>query len=177
MTRRRALILVAAILLGIAALFFLRRSRPPETTVARSSGPVPAALPPGKLPPSASAPVVAAGSGDAPSPIADALNIPGGTIRRDLEIVSEVFVAWQSNFPTTGNPVGENAEITAALLGANPLKFAFIRPGHRALNGAGELCDRWGTPFRFHQLSGLQMEIRSAGPDKKFATADDASWP
>jgi hypothetical protein len=38
------------------------------------------------------------------------------------------------------------------------------------------LCDRWGTPLRFHQLSGERMEIRSAGPDRKFGTPDDALW-
>ena len=53
------------------------------------------------------------------SPIAAALNAPSGTIRRDLEILNEVFGAWQTNFPHEGNPVGENAEITAALIGQN----------------------------------------------------------
>src|SRR5687768_6133869 len=109
-------------------------------------------------------------------PIAAALNAPGSTIGRDLEIVSQLFEAWQSNFPREGNPVGENAEITAALMGENRLEFALIPRGHRAINENGELMDRWGTPFRLHQLSGSQMEIRSAGPDRKFATADDAVW-
>lgn len=120
---------------------------------------------------------VAAGAGDAPSDIAAELNAATSNIRRDLEVASELFVAWQSNFPREGNPVGENAEITAALTGANPLEFAFVPRRHRAINPRGELCDRWGTPFRFHQVSGTLMEIRSAGPDRKFATADDAQWP
>lgn len=107
------------------------------------------------------------------SPIADQLNAPDGTIRRDLEILNEVFAAWQTNFPQEGNPVGENAEITAALTGKNKFQFAFIAPGHRALNAQGELCDRWGTPFFFHAMSGTRMEIRSAGPDKKLYTTDD----
>ncbi len=114
------------------------------------------------------------------SPIADGLGAPGGDIRHDLEILNAVFVAWQTNFPRDGNPVGENDEITAALAGDNRLHFAFVSPKHPAINARGELCDRWGTPFRFHQLSGTQMEIRSAGPDRKFGTADDvefAPWP
>jgi hypothetical protein len=113
---------------------------------------------------------------EADFPIAAPLNIPGSTIARDLEVVSQIFESWQSNFPREGNPVGENAEITAALMGDNRLGFALIPKGHRALNERGELCDRWGTPFRFHQLSGTKMEIRSAGPDRKFATDDDAIW-
>jgi len=35
------------------------------------------------------------------------------------------------------------------------------------------LVDAWGTPFFFHQLSGHEMEIHSAGPDKIMWTADD----
>ena len=107
------------------------------------------------------------------SPIADQLNSPATTIRRDLELLNDVFGAWQTNFPHDGNPVGENTEITAAFAGKNPLHFAFIAPNHPAINARGELCDRWGTPFFFHALSGTRMEIRSAGPDQKLYTADD----
>lgn len=109
-------------------------------------------------------------------PIAAALNAPESNISRDLDTLSQLFDAWRSNFPRDGNPVGENAEITAALAGQNPLGLVLVPRGHRAINAQGELCDRWGTPFRFHQLSGQQMEIRSAGPDRKFATPDDAVW-
>jgi len=69
--------------------------------------------------------------------------------------------------------VGENAEITAVLAGRNRLQLALIPPSHPAINRAGELCDRWGTPFFFHALSGTQMEIRSAGPDRRLWSADD----
>lgn len=108
------------------------------------------------------------------NPLAAELNAPAGTIRRDLAVLNELFTNFQTNFPRTGNPVGENSEITAALTGDNPAHFAFIPKNHPAINASGELCDRWGTPFRFHQLSGQIMEIRSAGPDRKFGTADDA---
>jgi hypothetical protein len=117
-----------------------------------------------------------AASSDVDFPIAAPLNAPNSTIARDLDIVRQIFEAWQSNFPREGNPVGENAEVTAALMGDNRLGLALIPKDHRAVNSRGELCDRWGTPFRFHQLSGTQMEIRSAGPDRKFATEDDAVW-
>jgi len=109
-------------------------------------------------------------------PIVGPLNRPDSTIGRDLETLALVFDSWQSNFPRQGNPVGENADITAALSGDNPLGLVLIPPNHPAINSAGELCDRWGTPFRFHQVSGQIMEVRSAGPDRTFATADDAEW-
>ena len=73
-----------------------------------------------------------------------------------------------------GNPVGTNPEITKALNGDNPKQVKFINEelGLR-INGKGELVDYWGTPFFFHQLSGTEMEIHSAGPDKVMWTADD----
>ena len=107
-------------------------------------------------------------------PIVAPLNAPNSTILRDLSVLEEVFAAWQSNFPRDGNPVGENSEITATLTGNNRLKLALVPKTHPAINDRGELCDRWGTPFRFHQLSGTQMEIQSAGPDRNFNTEDDA---
>jgi hypothetical protein len=72
------------------------------------------------------------------------------------------------------NPVGTNPEITKALNGDNPKQARFIKEelGLR-INGRGELVDYWGTPFFFHQLSGTEMEIHSAGPDKVMWTADD----
>lgn len=148
-------------------------------------GPGGATPAPAETPPAPGVPPVAGGSGtaapprspvqiEADFPIAAPLNAPDSTIARDLDLVRQLFETWRSNFPREGNPIGENAEITAALMGKNRLELALIPPGHRALNERGELCDRWGTPFRFHQISGTQMEVRSAGPDRKFATEDDA---
>jgi hypothetical protein len=73
-----------------------------------------------------------------------------------------------------GNPVGTNPEITAALAGNNPKQINFIQPeaGMR-MNESGELVDAWGTPLFFHQLSGADTEVRSAGPDRKMWTPDD----
>lgn len=101
------------------------------------------------------------------------LNEAGGTIQRDLEIVGAVLEAFRTNFPTVGNPTGENNEITAALAGRNRLGVRFIPRGHSAVNPRGELTDRWGTPFFFHQLGAHEMEIRSAGPDRRMHTGDD----
>ena len=108
----------------------------------------------------------------APSELAAKLNDPAGDIHADLRLIDEIFTTYRSS--THGeNPVGENNEITAVLTGKNTAGFAFIPKDCSAINSRGELCDRWGTPFFFHQLSGTEMEIRSAGPDKKLWTADD----
>ncbi len=73
-----------------------------------------------------------------------------------------------------GNPVGTNPEITRALAGDNPGRVKFLNPddGMR-VNANGELIDPWGTPYFFHQLSGTDMEIHSAGPDRIMWTSDD----
>jgi hypothetical protein len=112
-----------------------------------------------------------------PPSLAAALNSPTTTIHDDVNLLSAIFEQWQANFATQGNPVGTNAEITAALTGANDLKLDLIPRDHPAINAAEELCDRWGTPFRFHQISGTEMQVISAGPDRRFATEDDAVAP
>ena len=73
-----------------------------------------------------------------------------------------------------GNPVGTNPEITAALAGHNPKGINFLRddPG-MTVNANGELIDPWGTPYFFHQISGSDMELHSAGPDRIMWTPDD----
>jgi len=70
------------------------------------------------------------------------------------------------------NPIGSNAEIVQALAGDN-LKHAKILPDELPRNSSGELVDRWGTPYFFHQLSRNSMEIRSAGSDRRMWTSDD----
>jgi hypothetical protein len=73
-----------------------------------------------------------------------------------------------------GNPVGTNPEFAKQLGGDNPRHINFISAdsGMR-LNGDGELVDPWGTPYFFHQLSGSDTEVRSAGPDRVMYTSDD----
>ena len=86
-------------------------------------------------------------------------------IRRAVRQYGEMF---------GGNPVGTNPEITSQLSGDNPRHINFINPQPGARKNAnGELLDAWGTPYFFHQISGSEMEIHSAGPDKIMWTSDD----
>jgi len=89
-----------------------------------------------------------------------------------LENMRTVFRHYSQRFG--GNPVGSNREITTALGGQNPQQTNFINPDDGArVNGRGELVDYWETPYFFHQLSRTEMEIRSAGPDRRMWTSDD----
>ncbi len=197
MVTRRVLILLVAVALGVALAWQWTRTthpaliRPRASSAAISSRGLPSAGVDGASSPTAAAAKLRAGGeyiaggpgrtgpGGAAAVVedritlADGLNAPGGTVQQDLRIIETVLDAWRSNFPHDGNPVGENVEITAALLGKNKLQLALIAPDNPAINSRGELCDRWGTPILFHQISGEQMELRSAGPDRKFGTADD----
>ena len=71
------------------------------------------------------------------------------------------------------NPIGNNSEITRALLGDNLKQVKIPIPAGSSVNGEGELCDHWGTPYFFHQLSAKAMEVRSAGPDRTLWSDDD----
>ncbi len=88
-----------------------------------------------------------------------------------LEALRMVFRNYGQRFK--GNPVGNNQEITAALAGDNPGGVQFLDPERDHINDRGELVDGWGTPYFFHQLSGTEMEIHCAGPDRERGTSDD----
>ncbi len=173
MTRRRAL-LGAALAVAIVVLWWWARTAARPTTDG--------ALPPARdsrdsAPAAVNAPRPATtpappGAGDE-SRLADELNAPAGTIEQDLRVVLGLLEAFRTNFPREGNPIGSNAEITAALQGRNPTRVAFVPRGHAAVNRDGELCDRWGSPFFFHAESARRMEVRSAGPDRRLWTEDD----
>jgi hypothetical protein len=165
MTIRRA---IAAALAGLGMLLVIRFFRPGfENSTAEAAKPLRQIT--------ATAGAVRPAAAER-STLADALNSPAADIRADLRLISDVLDTFRTNFSRDGNPVGNNAEITAALTGRNKLRLPLIPPDHPAINRAGELCDRWGMPFFFHAESANKMEIRSAGPDKKMWTDDDVTF-
>ena len=107
----------------------------------------------------------------APPPPVTAESAASPDIRTDLEEVLTALRDFRNNLG--GNPVGTNAEITKTLLGDNLKQIKVPIPTGSRVNARGELCDRWGTPYFFHQLSRDKMEVRSAGPDRQMWTADD----
>jgi hypothetical protein len=111
--------------------------------------------------------------GDAPPPVPPKTATPADR-ENTFRVLENVQFALRDFRSALGeNPVGTNAEITSSLLGSNLKQVKIPLPDGATLNGAGELCDPWGTPFFFHQQSGTKMEIRSAGFDRKLYTADD----
>jgi len=62
----------------------------------------------------------------------------------------------------------------AGLVGIGIGFLLAIRTASRPWHAAGTIfTDPWGTPFRLTPTSKGGIEIRSAGPDKRFDTDDD----
>lgn len=180
----RLLILVLALVfLAVLASVFWHSSSPKIHTAPTVALPLP--TPPGKpaiyIPARATLPgqpAVKAVKIAAPvnpgerSHIADNLNSNSQNAIVDLAIVANLFDEYRLAYGAF--PVGEdNAQILNAISGNNPKKLVFIARNHPALNSSGALLDRWGTPYFFHFQSSQEVEIRSAGPDRDFYTADD----
>lgn len=170
MKRQLPTFLLGVVILALLVWYFLPPSTP-QPNGTRVVLPAPTATPTFPSVPSVTSKIPTSESER--SHLADDLHSPAAPPRRDLQLVSEILSAFRTNFPREGNPVGTNAEITATLTGQNKLHLALIPPDHPAINQAGELVDRYGTPFFFHAESGTKMTIESAGPDKKRHTPDD----
>jgi hypothetical protein len=140
---------------------------PEETTAAETNSVLPGPVAPRPKP------VALAALEEPPAAVeateSTASSLPPATA---LENMRAVFRQYNQRFG--GNPVGSNREITASLAGQNPHQAVFINAddGMR-VNGRGELVDNWDTPYFFHQLSRTEIEIRSAGPDRRMWTSDD----
>jgi hypothetical protein len=70
-------------------------------------------------------------------------------------------------------PLSANEDWADLFRGRNSAREEFLPAHHVALNGRGQLIDRWQTPLFFHALGGGRFEIRSAGPDREMWTEDD----
>lgn len=62
---------------------------------------------------------------------------------------------------------------TLLVVGAILVFFPPISPNPGTINEAGELLDRFDTPYFFHPISSKHIEIRSAGPNQKIGNNDD----
>ena len=182
---KKSFLVVAIILFAaVAVLLFhnLNTPKSPTEPMASPGQPVNPAAPQNN---SAGAPAVlstgAGANATAPNDLASRAASPNPPATNEVQnlppltVLDSARVAMHNYGSTFGeNPVGTNPEITAALMGKNPKQINFITPesGLR-VNENGEMLDAWGTPFFFHQLSGREMEIRSAGEDRKMWTFDD----
>ena len=158
------------LILGVVSLvasFFLGRPDQPKQAPPPPPLPVEPARPP--TPPPRAAPTVTLPVSEAAATLNAADTLPAD----DLSTLDLLFAEFRKTYG--GNPVGENEEITAALLGKNPKHLAYLPASGPFLDGSGKLIDRWGTPYVFHSLTASRTEIRSAGPDRELWTGDDVT--
>ena len=80
----------------------------------------------------------------------------------------------ESTAPDQRHALGTNEEITRALSDPSQMGGGTIPLNHPAIID-GQLVDRWGSPWFFHQKSANVIEVRSAGPDHKLFTNDDVA--
>lgn len=112
------------------------------------------------------------------SPMAWRLGAAGSDTREDLRIIHSLLFQLRSNVrELASQPMGTNAEFTAALTGDNRLGLIAIYRDHPSINASGELTDRWGTAIFFHAESSVNTRLRSAGPDRVMWTDDDIVYP
>lgn len=169
----------ARLLTGVAivacGLFVVWNTRAKRQANAVPSPVISIAATPAPIPPSPATPPPLPPAPDAPPPPAPAPPAPLDS--SPAEIMADIdnlqLVVRDFRVALGGNPIGNNAEIVKQLMGDNLKQVKLTLPPGTSLNGEGELCDRWGTPLFFHQVSREQMEIRSAGPDRKMWTPDD----
>lgn len=120
----------------------------------------------------ASAPPMATGE-PAYSPLADALHAERFDAAHDVAVLRDLIGQFTTSLRLAERPpLGDNADIAAALTGRNRRRIVFIPTMHPALRG-GLLVDRLGTPYHFHARSADAIDVRSAGPDRTLFTADD----
>lgn len=166
MTRRNQIFLLLGIVSLVASFYF---GRPDQGKRPQTPPPVPAqpARPDAPAPPAP--PIIRLPV----SETAATLNASDTLPADDLSTLDLLFTEFRKNHG--GNPVGENEEITAALLGGNPRHLAYLPASGSFLDREGRLIDRWGTPYVFHSLTSVRTEIRSAGPDRELWTTDDVT--
>lgn len=99
-------------------------------------------------------------------------NIERGRSKISNDLVQFKVAVSQYRKLTGENLNGNNVAIAKALLGENPKKQVFIDWPKKQLSQVGELLDPWGTAYEMRVTEDV-LEIRSAGPDLLFGTADD----
>jgi hypothetical protein len=100
-----------------------------------------------------------------------------GSPQEDRDALADLVTNYLQALPDSRRPpLGTNDEITRALTDRDALGEAALPASHPGIVN-GQLVDRWGNPWHFHQLSADLIEIRGAGPDGRLFTTDDIAPP
>jgi hypothetical protein len=169
---RPIIYVVAGGLLGLTGAQVWKAVHRPD---AASAGSAALAMATNQAPPTDFVPAIDPAMLEPQSPAPETPLLPTAAPRKQVltDIDNVQFTLRDFRTRLGGNPTGTNAEIMKTMMGDNIVQARFGPAEGQRLNDNGELTDRWGTPYFFHQLSKNEMEIRSAGPDHSMWTADD----
>ena len=107
-------------------------------------------------------------------PLVMELNDPSGAAADDVRILHAMVLDFLTAVKEPYRPpLGINEDFARALTGGNRFGDVFIASNHPAVNAAGQLVDRWDTPYHFHPRAPDAIDVRSAGPDRILFTPDD----
>lgn len=167
---KRSLLIACGLLVAFVFYLFTRVKPHPPTRLPE----IPATQPPAPPAPPALLPARTA-TPESPLSAWERLLAEDGSPSEDAAALQDILTNYlQSTSPATRAPLGPNEEFARALTDPESMGDSAIPPDHPALRD-GQLIDRWGTPWFFHQESSAAVSIRSAGPDGKLFTQDDLS--
>ena len=89
----------------------------------------------------------------------------------DLEKLVTGLISYRTTYGTF--PEGKGPALFKALVGVNTRHEVFIQWNPAFIATDGSFLDQWGSPYSVSFPDADSVEIRSAGPDKIFNTADD----
>ncbi len=173
MPRRRPLALAFGFAVALPVLLWLLRSPPPPppppAPVSRLTETTPP--PPPKLRPRRVA------TPEAPLLAHEELLTLEGDAATDLSALADLTRAYLERPADPARPpLGFNEDLARALSDPENLGPSALPADHPALR-AGQLIDRWGTPWQIHPLAFNLIQLRSAGPDRRLYTEDDLVSP
>jgi hypothetical protein len=159
--KRKALIAALGLIVLMAWWHFTRRPTAPVPAPPPGPPPDVAREAVGRVPTAAEA--LLSGYGDPDQP-------PAEDLRKLLRVLAGYFSVVKE---PSRHPIGGNEDLAAALRGENPNREVFLPADHPVFSADGLLIDRWGTPLAVHPEAWKELELRSAGPDRRHFTADD----
>ncbi len=164
--KRFGLLLLLIVVASFLVFFSRKKEEPASTTASLEKEGLPLLSPPPLLP-------ARELTTDSPLFSWERLLVEDGSATEDRDALQEIVTSFlQSTPPGARPPLGPNEEFTRALSDPETMGGTAIPPDHPAIRD-GELIDRWGTPWLFHQESSGAVGVRSAGPDRSLFTGDD----
>lgn len=162
MPRKLVIPLLLVVVAWLAASYFSRHPEPATASIPRATEPTASATP--SAAPAAPLPGerLLTGYGDPAKP-------PIEDLRKVRRVITGYFSVVKD---VTRFPIGGNEDLTAALLGENANRQAFLPEQHAAIDNH-QLVDRWQTPLFVHPEAARELTLRSAGPDRTMFTDDD----